>query len=224
MTDWKLYIARHGLKLEAEPASVRQDGSDFPQGSQGWRCRIFNAEGECILLDFFANPESMNLPLVLEALASDAATMINNRSFEDWCAELGFDAVDEGGESRRIFALAERQHKQLEALFGSSGVETFAFCNGEVEFEREDWEEFSDQAENEGWNIFELTADGSIIRLMASDDAGVFHDDLQAWSHVREKAADGNRLHIVALEYLRQFAPTHHAEVVSEPPSFAPGT
>jgi len=53
---------------------------------------------------------------VLEALLSDAGTVDNAESFEDWCGELGFDP--DSRKAERIYNASVRQTDALKRLLG----------------------------------------------------------------------------------------------------------
>jgi hypothetical protein len=57
---------------------------------------------------------------------------------------------------------------------------------------------------NEGWAIFfSYGTNGDKYELQRIDDEDAFDCDEDAWSYVREKALQGSKLHIDALEFLR---------------------
>lgn len=107
------FIARHGITFKAHPASRNPNIDDMPAGSRHWICDI-DCGGRGMSVHFSQGPAHKDPPTaadVLDCLASDASGYDNAGSFEDWCAEYGFDS-----DSRR----AERTHRnvgrQAEAL------------------------------------------------------------------------------------------------------------
>jgi hypothetical protein len=55
---------------------------------------------------------------VLECLLSDAATVDNGQSFDDWCAELGYDSDSRRAE--RTYEACRAQTEQLRAFLGDA--------------------------------------------------------------------------------------------------------
>lgn len=71
------------------------------------------------------------------------------------------------------------------------------------------------QAEREGWNIFETTGtlDEGDLRLERVDEAAIFQDDLEAWSFVYARAAEGSEYHRTALSIIAADNPTEAAQI-----------
>jgi len=53
---------------------------------------------------------------VLGCLASDSAAIENTRSFEDWCAEFGYDS--DSRKAEKTFKVCEHQAKRLRSFLG----------------------------------------------------------------------------------------------------------
>ena len=59
---------------------------------------------------------------VLSCLASDAASIENARSFEDWAADLGWDA--DSRKAEKCFKACEHSAKRLKAFLGDDLYQT----------------------------------------------------------------------------------------------------
>jgi hypothetical protein len=59
---------------------------------------------------------------VLDCLASDASFVVNSRSFEDWCADLGYDT--DSRKAEKTFKTCERQAERLQKFLGTEYYET----------------------------------------------------------------------------------------------------
>jgi hypothetical protein len=59
---------------------------------------------------------------VLDCMASDASTIENARSFEAWCAELGYD--EDSRKAERTFKICQRQAVKLKRLLSQSAYDT----------------------------------------------------------------------------------------------------
>ena len=59
---------------------------------------------------------------VLDCLASDAASVENARSFEDWCGDLGYDS--DSRKAEKIFKTVTHQAKRLKNLLGDAAFNT----------------------------------------------------------------------------------------------------
>lgn len=53
---------------------------------------------------------------VLDCLASDAASMENARSFEDWAVDMGLDS--DSRKAERLYRIIQKQAARLESLLG----------------------------------------------------------------------------------------------------------
>lgn len=61
-------------------------------------------------------PTAPTLAEVLDCLASDAATVENARTFEEWASELGYDT--DSREAYKTYKVTKRQTEKLRALLG----------------------------------------------------------------------------------------------------------
>lgn len=59
---------------------------------------------------------------VLDCLAMDACGFENARSFDDWCAEYGYDT--DSRKAERIYNIIARQAAKLRAMLGQDNYET----------------------------------------------------------------------------------------------------
>jgi hypothetical protein len=111
------------------------EGPDYRIDDDGWEHNAYSVRLSC-------GDESMLIPWrqglgitddpettsVLEALLSDAATIENAQSFEDWAAELGYDTDNRKAES--IYEAAARQTEELKSLLGKD-YDSAVFPQGE---------------------------------------------------------------------------------------------
>lgn len=109
-------------------ADATETGENPNMDDQNWQARHYKVElsrrdhGETLTIPF-----SMGMGLecepdaetVLDCLASDSASIENARSFEDWAAELGYDA--DSRKAERTFKLCRDQAEALERWL--AGVE-----------------------------------------------------------------------------------------------------
>ena len=68
------------------------------------------------------NGEPPTTEEVLDCLASDAAGLLNTSSFEDWCAQYGYDT--DSRKAEKIFKAVESETERLRNLLGESLFET----------------------------------------------------------------------------------------------------
>ena len=65
------------------------------------------------------------IPEVLDCLASDASSVDNAGSFEDWCADFGYST--DSRTAKKTFDVVERQARSLRKLLGDSAFETLLY-------------------------------------------------------------------------------------------------
>lgn len=124
MLSLKQFIARQGLRFSADWADSNPNAVDFPAGSSHWRCVLRHGRRQ-LTVPFSQGPAICHEPEledVLDCLASDAATYENARSFEEWCADLGFN--DDSRKAERVYRTVEKQAAGLRRLLGDDTYET----------------------------------------------------------------------------------------------------
>lgn len=95
------------------------DDDARPWQHNGWTVTLRYA-GRRMTVDFYTGqaagePDAAG---VLECLCSDACTVENARSFEDWCCELGFDSDSRTAE--RLYKASVRQTEALRRFLGDA--------------------------------------------------------------------------------------------------------
>lgn len=96
---------------------------DWPTGSSHWRCQ-FRRNGRQLTVYFSMGPAHTGEPQaadVLDTLASDASTIENAQSFEEWAAELGYDA--DSRKAERTYRIVQKQADGLKQLLGETAYE-----------------------------------------------------------------------------------------------------
>lgn len=87
--------------------------------------------------------------------------------------------------------------------------------------------EISSKASEQGWAIFEASGDPDAVvggkpygirpyELQKDDEAGVFRDDLEAWSFVARQAERGDETAQRAIEFLRDNSPNEYGAFIIE--------
>lgn len=88
------FIAENELTMEAVPAASNPDMPDPIPGASHWACVI--AKGTHSMSVPYSQGSAHRLPPaladVLDCLALDAESIESERSFNGWCASLGFDS------------------------------------------------------------------------------------------------------------------------------------
>jgi hypothetical protein len=121
------FCDEHNIKIESIYGGNRFPAPfDLMPGSHSWRVTLTrdetvngDRERRKLSCDFFQGPAHSSEPTpadVLSCLLSDASSVDNCRSFEDWCADLGYDS-----DSRRvlkIFHACEEMQQRLERFLG----------------------------------------------------------------------------------------------------------
>ena len=62
------------------------------------------------------NGKEPKAEMVLDAIASDSASVDNSRGFEDWCSDFGYET--DSRKAERIFKACEHQAKRLRSFLG----------------------------------------------------------------------------------------------------------
>lgn len=123
-TSLDTWADEHGLTMDAEniAASERPGAETWPKGARHYRCELANDEGETMTVFFTMGSALSRYPTredVLDALASDIASVRNAADRWDWLEEMG-------GASRELDEAWDTIHEQdedLTALVGEDALE-----------------------------------------------------------------------------------------------------
>lgn len=101
-------------------ATVKSGGRPDPEFPNAHNYRVtLRYQGRSMTVPFHTGEawtREPNAGEVLKCLLSDASTVENVRSFEEWCEELGFDTDSRRAE--RVYRACIRQTDQLRHLLG----------------------------------------------------------------------------------------------------------
>jgi hypothetical protein len=93
-----------------------------------WKCR-FRCQKRSMTVIFSKGVGHNGAPPtadeVLDCLASDAASVDNASSFEDWASDFGYDT--DSRKALRTYKTCERQAAKLKALLGDEAYEQLLF-------------------------------------------------------------------------------------------------
>ena len=120
------FIDRHGLTAEVDWADSNPNMDDAREMTH-WLVTI-HAEDRTMAVPFsqgLAHTGEPELDDVLDCLASDAATVDNARSFEDWAGDLGYD--EDSRRAYRTYEAIQRQAGELRQLLGAEDYETLLY-------------------------------------------------------------------------------------------------
>jgi len=118
------------IKINGDARLPLEKQDDWQRRSFGYSCTLAYKRRK-MKLDFFmgqANPSPPTSYDVLECLLSDASSIENARSFEEWASELGMDP-----DSRKVektYRASVRQTEKLRALLGDD-YEVFFSAEGD---------------------------------------------------------------------------------------------
>jgi hypothetical protein len=118
------FILTSKVSMTAELVDRNPHMSDMPDGSTHWRC-VFKRGKSRLTIPFSMGPAHTREPEaadVLDCLASDSAGYENAQSFEDWCAEYGYDT--DSRKAERIYRTCEAQADKLKAFLGPEAYDT----------------------------------------------------------------------------------------------------
>lgn len=117
------FVAQHRVKMTAEWAAENpnMEGSDM---MDNWKC-VLSCGKRRMTLHFSKgtghNGAEPTADEVLDCLASDASSVENARSFEEWASEYGYDT--DSRKAEKIFKTCERQAEKLKQLLGDAAYE-----------------------------------------------------------------------------------------------------
>lgn len=113
-------IARLGITMVCEPTNSNPNfiGSD---DMDHWCCEL-RKDKRRMTVPFSCgvghNGKAPKVEDVLDCLASDSASIENAQSFEEWCAEYGYDTNSRKAE--KTFKICQRQAAKLKQFMDSS--------------------------------------------------------------------------------------------------------
>lgn len=123
------FIAANGLSMAVEPAESNpnmQADASWHRDASHYLCTIRNG-GEAMAVPFSmgaAHTDAPTLEMVLDSLASDAASVENEPDWLEWAGEMGFeDDIDELKDARESHATIVRQAGELRDLLGDEMFE-----------------------------------------------------------------------------------------------------
>jgi hypothetical protein len=111
--------------------AARTDSNPNMDGGENmdhWRCVLrFGKRRMTVLFSMGVghNGKEPTAADVLDCLASDAAGIVNARSFEDWCRDYGYDS--DSRKAERTFKVCEREAEKLRRFLGDADRETLMF-------------------------------------------------------------------------------------------------
>jgi hypothetical protein len=111
----KAFIRQRRITLSAELAERNPNIDTMPPGSRHWRCTL-RCGHRRMTVYFSQGPAIEREPTVedvLDCLASDAGCA---STFEDWCAEFGYDS--DSRKAEQTYRLIREQSEKLAALLG----------------------------------------------------------------------------------------------------------
>jgi hypothetical protein len=122
----KQFIGRESITIESQMVD-RNPNMDSSDRMDHYKCKLSRRFGNVqrAMTVYF----SMGLALcreptvedVLDCLASDASTVDNAKSFEDWCSELGYDT--DSRKAERTYRACERQREKLMQFLGQAAYD-----------------------------------------------------------------------------------------------------
>lgn len=120
------FIDAHGIAATAKPADSNPNSADWMPGAHHWKVTLrMQAErsnrDRTMTVPFSqgsAHTASPTASDVLGCLVMDSAGIDNATSFEDWCAEYGYDT--DSRKAEKTFTACERQARKLRQFLGSA--------------------------------------------------------------------------------------------------------
>lgn len=110
------FCERYGITMTAQrvPARPTNDGSAWSQGARHWFCTFeFNLRPSNVYWTYFSQGSAHTSPPtredVLDCLATDCQSA--ESTFEDWCAELGYDSDSRKAEA--IYNACRKERVEL---------------------------------------------------------------------------------------------------------------
>jgi hypothetical protein len=116
------FIKRNGLSMATEKAAENPNMTDFDGDNWKVTLRVENGKGGCRRMTSYYSMGSGHggrepkLKEVIECLASDAASVENSRSMEEWARDLGYD--EDSRKAEKIFKACQKGAEKLKTLLG----------------------------------------------------------------------------------------------------------
>lgn len=119
------FVTTHRIRMTCECAdrnphmvNVTKADEDWARAASHYRC-VFT-RGRRRFTTYFSMGQTQTrepqVHEVLDCLASDAASIENSKSFEDWASELGYE--EDSRRAERIYQVCVRQAEKLERFLG----------------------------------------------------------------------------------------------------------
>lgn len=121
------FIERHEIKFSTTRVARNPHMTDMPVGSTHWRCKI-TVSGRSMSMPFSQGPAHTDKPTavdVLNCLASDAASVDNARSFEEWASDLGYEP--DSRKAERTYRVIEKQRDALKRVLGAEAMRVLLY-------------------------------------------------------------------------------------------------
>jgi hypothetical protein len=114
------FVKENKLTMKVTPADSNPNMEvDLKYPMDHWKC-VLRFDGRRMTITFSMGSghhgKEPEINDVLYCLASDANTVENARSFEDWCGDLGFDTDSRRAE--KLWKASEKEAAKLEGLLG----------------------------------------------------------------------------------------------------------
>jgi hypothetical protein len=114
------FITEQHIGMAVERANNNPNMDDSADMSH-WLCRFNHPDGRQMRVHFSMGSghagKAPRADEVLDCLASDAAGVSNAQSFDDWCAEYGYDT--DSPKAEKIYNACHEQAADLETFLGS---------------------------------------------------------------------------------------------------------
>lgn len=129
------FAARHHITMTSE-RTADNPLMDHAQDMDHWKCRLVRRATDrrhsltiVFSMGYGHRGKAPKVADVLECLSSDASTVINAGSFEDWASELGYDS--DSRKAQRTFDQTDRQTTKLRRFLGESIFEQLLRVDGQ---------------------------------------------------------------------------------------------
>lgn len=134
-TTLQQFIETHELGIDVEPAdsnpNMASDDAWMREASH-WLV-VITQDGQSMRVPFSqgsAHTEPPTLETVLDCLASDASSVENSGSFDEWAADMGFFPMESSKDLRRAqqtYEAIEHQTNGLKALIGARAFDQLLY-------------------------------------------------------------------------------------------------
>jgi hypothetical protein len=112
------FVKDHRITMTAERTD-RNPNMEDSAAMDHWKC-VLRCSGHSMTVPFSMgyghNGKEPKAEMVLDAIASDSASVDNCRGFEDWCNDFGYEM--DSRKAERIFKTCEHQAKRLRSFLG----------------------------------------------------------------------------------------------------------